>query len=157
MSVCANFCTKTCVFVVFVRRLWKLMRMTGLSWHGGSARNGHCASLQGCLKGKLMPLLMSRITFIRNKHYSDSNFRYGSPGNVTKEYCDFANFFLMTYAVGILQVNVTSSGCIFNLYFAGISLTLATPWCVFCPGHTKGNGPASAKSVHYSSHPAAVY
>ncbi|CAF96737.1 unnamed protein product, partial [Tetraodon nigroviridis] len=30
--------------------------------------------------------------------------RYGSPGNVTKEYCDFANFFLMTYAVGILQV-----------------------------------------------------
>lgn len=30
--------------------------------------------------------------------------RYGSPGNVTKEYSDFANFFLMTYAVGILQV-----------------------------------------------------
>lgn len=25
---------------------------------------------------------------------------------MTKEYCDFASFFLMTYAVGILQVNV---------------------------------------------------
>ncbi|XP_043963496.1 importin-8 isoform X4 [Gambusia affinis] len=30
--------------------------------------------------------------------------RYGSPGNVTKEYQDFADFFLKTYAVGIQQV-----------------------------------------------------
>ncbi|KAK0148045.1 Importin-8 [Merluccius polli] len=30
--------------------------------------------------------------------------RYGSPGNVTKEYCEFADFFLQTYAVGIQQV-----------------------------------------------------
>ncbi|XP_011611451.1 importin-8 isoform X1 [Takifugu rubripes] len=30
--------------------------------------------------------------------------RYGSPGHVSKEYFDFANFFLKTYAVGILQV-----------------------------------------------------
>ncbi|KAG7277637.1 hypothetical protein CRUP_025322, partial [Coryphaenoides rupestris] len=30
--------------------------------------------------------------------------RYGSPGNVTKEYCEFADFFLRTYAVGIQQV-----------------------------------------------------
>uniref|UniRef100_A0A1A8DBJ0 Importin 8 n=2 Tax=Nothobranchius kadleci TaxID=1051664 RepID=A0A1A8DBJ0_NOTKA len=30
--------------------------------------------------------------------------RYGSPGNVTKEYCQFADFFLKTYAVGIQQV-----------------------------------------------------
>ncbi|XP_008399431.1 importin-8 isoform X3 [Poecilia reticulata] len=30
--------------------------------------------------------------------------RYGSPGNVTKEYQEFADFFLKTYAVGIQQV-----------------------------------------------------
>uniref|UniRef100_A0A3Q1BGK8 Importin N-terminal domain-containing protein n=1 Tax=Amphiprion ocellaris TaxID=80972 RepID=A0A3Q1BGK8_AMPOC len=30
--------------------------------------------------------------------------RYGSPGNVTKEYYEFADFFLKTYAVGIQQV-----------------------------------------------------
>ncbi|XP_042577700.1 importin-8-like isoform X1 [Cyprinus carpio] len=30
--------------------------------------------------------------------------RYGSPGNVTKEYVEFADFFLKTYAVGIQQV-----------------------------------------------------
>uniref|UniRef100_A0A673CUK3 Importin N-terminal domain-containing protein n=1 Tax=Sphaeramia orbicularis TaxID=375764 RepID=A0A673CUK3_9TELE len=30
--------------------------------------------------------------------------RYGSPGNVTKEYYEFADFFLKTYAIGIQQV-----------------------------------------------------
>uniref|UniRef100_UPI00358E494A importin-7-like isoform X2 n=1 Tax=Myxine glutinosa TaxID=7769 RepID=UPI00358E494A len=30
--------------------------------------------------------------------------RYGSPGNVTKEYNEFADFFLKTYAIGIQQV-----------------------------------------------------
>ncbi|XP_062851040.1 importin-8 isoform X1 [Trichomycterus rosablanca] len=30
--------------------------------------------------------------------------RYGSPGNVTKEYFEFADFFLKTYSVGIQQV-----------------------------------------------------
>ncbi|XP_053574782.1 importin-8 [Bombina bombina] len=30
--------------------------------------------------------------------------RYGSPGSVTKEYFEFSEFFLKTYAVGILQV-----------------------------------------------------
>ncbi|XP_046878570.1 importin-8 isoform X1 [Hypomesus transpacificus] len=30
--------------------------------------------------------------------------RYGSPGNVTKEYFEFADFFLKTYAMGIQQV-----------------------------------------------------
>ncbi|XP_073693808.1 importin-8 [Garra rufa] len=30
--------------------------------------------------------------------------RYGSPGNVTKEYVEFADFFLKTYSVGIQQV-----------------------------------------------------
>ncbi|XP_054655846.1 importin-8 isoform X1 [Dunckerocampus dactyliophorus] len=30
--------------------------------------------------------------------------RYGSPGNVTKEYIEFADYFLKTYAVGIQQV-----------------------------------------------------
>ncbi|XP_076152432.1 importin-8 isoform X1 [Alosa pseudoharengus] len=30
--------------------------------------------------------------------------RYGSPGNVTKEYFEFADFFVKTYAVGIQQV-----------------------------------------------------
>lgn len=83
--------------------------MTGPSWHGGNARSGHCASLPGCLKGKFLHLFMSRMTFIRHTQYFDLIFRYGSPGNVTKEYCDFANFFLMTYAVGILQVNVLNS------------------------------------------------
>lgn len=114
MSIeCEYFCTDVCVCV---RRHWKLMRMTGPSWHGGSARSGRCASLPGCLKGEFSPLSMSRMTFIRHTHYSGWIFRYGSPGNVTKEYSDFANFFLMTYAVGILQVNMlNSSGCIFSL------------------------------------------
>lgn len=31
---------------------------------------------------------------------------YGSPGNVTKEYFEFADFFLKTYAVGIQQVTL---------------------------------------------------
>ncbi|KAM4035336.1 importin-8 [Anomaloglossus baeobatrachus] len=30
--------------------------------------------------------------------------RYGSPGSVTKEYIEFSEFFLKTYAVGVLQV-----------------------------------------------------
>lgn len=107
MCVCAIIFVQMCLCVfVFVRRHWKLMRMTGPSWHGGSARSGHCASLPGCLKGEFSPLSMSRMTFIRHTNYSDLIFRYGSPGNVTKEYCDFAHFFLITYAVGILQVNV---------------------------------------------------
>lgn len=115
MSVCVIIFAPTCL-CMFLRRQWKLTRMTGPSWHGGSARSGHCASLPGCLKGEPSPLSMSRMTFIRHTHISDLIFRYGSPGNVTKEYYDFANFFLMTYAVGILQVNVlNSSRCIFNL------------------------------------------
>lgn len=35
---------------------------------------------------------------------SGAVYRYGSPGNVTKEYFEFADFFLKTYAVGIQQV-----------------------------------------------------
>ncbi|PIO00699.1 hypothetical protein AB205_0038510 [Aquarana catesbeiana] len=31
-------------------------------------------------------------------------FRYGSPGSVTKEYIEFSEFFVKTYAVGVLQV-----------------------------------------------------
>lgn len=31
-------------------------------------------------------------------------FRYGSPGNVTKEYKDFAEWFLKTFSAGILEV-----------------------------------------------------
>lgn len=38
-----------------------------------------------------------------------------------------------------------------------LPLTCATPWPVFCPGHTKGDGPTSAKAVRDSSNPAAVY
>lgn len=160
MAVCVIiFFLPTCVCVcMFLRRHWKSMRMTGLSWHGGSARSGHCASLPGCLKGELSPLSTSIMNFIRHADISDLIFRYGSPGNVTKEYYDFANFFLMTYAVGILQVNVlSSSGCIFSQEFAGIGLTLATLWAVFCPGHSKGDGPASAKAICDSTHPATVY
>ncbi|KAH0617049.1 hypothetical protein JD844_028647 [Phrynosoma platyrhinos] len=33
--------------------------------------------------------------------------RYGSPGNVTKEYFEFSEFFLKTYAVGIQQVKIS--------------------------------------------------
>lgn len=36
--------------------------------------------------------------------------RYGSPGNVSKEYQEFADFFLKTYAVGIQQVSVRPGG-----------------------------------------------
>lgn len=43
---------------------------------------------------------------------SDVNHRYGSPGNVTKEYYEFADFFLKTYAVGIQQVNMCHWVCL---------------------------------------------
>lgn len=52
---------------VFVRRHWKLMRMTALSWRGGSARSGRCVSLPGCLKGDLSaPSLVEQNS--SNKH-----------------------------------------------------------------------------------------
>jgi hypothetical protein len=31
-------------------------------------------------------------------------FRYGSPGNVTKEYKEFAEWYLKTFSAGILEV-----------------------------------------------------
>jgi len=31
-------------------------------------------------------------------------FRYGSPGNVTKEYNEFAEWYLKTFSAGILEV-----------------------------------------------------
>lgn len=33
-----------------------------------------------------------------------SNYRYGSPGNVTKEYQEFAEWYLQTFSAGILEV-----------------------------------------------------
>lgn len=35
-------------------------------------------------------------------------FRYGSPGSVTKEYIEFSEFFVKTYAMGVLQVTLYS-------------------------------------------------
>lgn len=32
------------------------------------------------------------------------NYRYGSPGNVTKEYKEFAEWYLQTFSAGILEV-----------------------------------------------------
>lgn len=39
-----------------------------------------------------------------------SNSRYGSPGNVSKEYNEFAEVFLKAFAVGVQQVRNTESG-----------------------------------------------
>lgn len=33
-------------------------------------------------------------------------FRYGSPGNVTKEYTEFAEWYLKTFSAGILEVQL---------------------------------------------------
>lgn len=48
-----------------------------------------------------------------------SNSRYGSPGNVSKEYNEFAEVFLKAFAVGVQQVRNTECGG-----SAGISLEL---------------------------------
>lgn len=87
-------------------------------------------------------------------------YRYGSPGNVTKEYFEFADFFLKTYAVGIQQVTcrwdlrtiVLSWGWWSCFFYSGPSVC-----CVVCPGPTEGDGPASAEAVCHSSCPAAVH
>lgn len=100
---------------VFVRRRWRWTRTTVLSWHGGSVRSGHCASSSGCLSGESKVSLTSpgnkntsrsRETITSRSHASALNSSYGSPGNVTKEYFEFADFFLKTYAVGIQQVSM---------------------------------------------------
>lgn len=39
-----------------------------------------------------------------------SNSRYGSPGNVSKEYNEFAEVFLKAFAVGVQQVRNTGPG-----------------------------------------------
>lgn len=57
---------------------------------------------------------------IFNELYSFSIVRYGSPGNVTKEYVEFADFFLKTYAVGIHQV-----------WAAIVVLVVLVAWCSY--------------------------
>lgn len=37
-------------------------------------------------------------------HYVTLYFRYGSPGNVTKEYKEFSEWYLETFSGGILEV-----------------------------------------------------
>lgn len=97
-------------FRLFVdgRRRWRWMRMTVLSWPGGSVKSGHCVSSPDCLNGESRAALMSPdggFVLIRWPSLcSGLTCSYGSPGNVTKEYYEFANFFLKTYAVGIQQV-----------------------------------------------------
>lgn len=94
---------------VSVRKHSRLMKTTALSWHGGSVRSGPCASSPDCLSGESKEALASsRTSFVvcivtlASVHVL---YRYGSPGNVTKEYYEFADFFLKTYAVGIQQVS----------------------------------------------------
>ena len=36
----------------------------------------------------------------------ECSFRYGSPGNVSKEYNEFAEVFLKAFAVGVQQVSL---------------------------------------------------
>ena len=85
--------------------------MTVLNWRGGSARSGRCASSPDCLSGECRVVITSPKTIIVvfREFYQRAfglNYRYGSPGNVTKEYSEFADFFLKTYAVGIQQVRM---------------------------------------------------
>lgn len=83
------------------------MRTTALSWRGGSVRSGHCALSPDCLNGESRATLTSPDSILiagSHSHASCLTFSYGSPGNVTKEYYEFADFFLKTYAVGIQQV-----------------------------------------------------
>lgn len=83
------------------------MRTTVLSWHGGSVRSGRCALSPDCLSGEwsCIYVVILRSTFKYFLFFFNIS-RYGSPGNVSKEYSDFADFFLRTYAVGIQQVSV---------------------------------------------------
>lgn len=113
------------------------MRTTVLSWPGGSVRSGRCVSSPDCLSGESRASLKSPETrpVVRRgtscSHASVVNRRYGSPGNVTKEYYEFADFFLKTYSVGIQQVRpVTSEDvALFVAHSDGFG-SAAVPVCV---------------------------
>ena len=89
------------------------------------------------------------------------NHRYGSPGNVTKEYYEFADFFLKTYSVGIQQVStpqlrlITSDHGLFVAQTLTLFVFFLPSLFVFLhPGPAEGGGPAQTKAVRYSSSPA---
>lgn len=83
--------------------------MIVLSWDGGSVKSGHYILSPDCLSGESRSSSYHHHEAkfrVLHPDYSVSNHRYGSPGNVTKEYYEFADFFLKTYAVGIQQVGL---------------------------------------------------
>lgn len=82
------------------------------------------------------------------------NHRYGSPGNVTKEYYEFADFFLKTYSVGIQQVSTPQLRLITSDHGLFVAQTLTLTFVFLHPGPAEGGGPAQTKAVRYSSSPA---
>lgn len=56
--------------------------------------------------------------------------RYGSPGNTTKEYTEFAELFLKEYAVSAQQVR-TSEGLMVTAAFQVDLITLSLMWAFF--------------------------
>jgi len=55
-------------------------------------------------------MIKSVIVFHTSICILASNSRYGSPGNVSKEYNEFAEVFLKAFAVGVQQVRNTGPG-----------------------------------------------
>lgn len=89
------------------------MKMSDQSCRGGSVRSGLFTSWLDCLRGqktqcshfkKSILIIVMNIEWLLNNHG-----RYGSPGNTTKEYTEFAELFLKEYAVSAQQVE-TSAG-----------------------------------------------
>lgn len=90
------------------------MKMSGLSCRGGSVRSGPFTSWLVCLRGKnliILPLtcLIIQTCLTGTLTLLNAVCRYGSPGNTTKEYAEFAELFLKEYAVAAQQVG-TSEG-----------------------------------------------
>ena len=90
------------------------MKMSGPSCHGGSARSGPFIFWPGCLRGKniiTVQLLQWIVEACLPKIFTLWNClcRYGSPGNTTKEYTEFADLFLKEYAVPAQQVRTSHS------------------------------------------------
>jgi len=66
--------------------------------------------------------------------------RYGSPGNVSKEYKEFASWFLKTFSVGILEV--------IN-FLAVLSQLIVKFYLNLCIGHDANVGPAPTETVRH--------
>lgn len=101
--------------------------MNDQSCRGGSVRSGLFTSWLVCLRGQQTQL----SNFLNNLFGCDENFfflnncgRYGSPGNTTKEYTEFAELFLKEYAVSAQQVR-TSEGLMVTAAFQVDLITLS--------------------------------